>query len=124
MKKKTVLSRFVAAALCMAMLVTALSGCKSSEAPETPAPTPSPSAAAAEPEYIAAPYTAGSEAPTDYVEPVFYENAGGPTVSVTYVGVIKIGEQYFRDSNNSKELDPLRTGGCPPTSAWPTWWAR
>lgn len=107
MKKKTVLSRFVAAALCVAMLVTALSGCKSSEAPETPAPTPSPSAAAAEPEYIAAPYTAGSESPTDYVEPVFYENAGGPTVSVTYVGVIKIGEQYFRDSNNNKELDPF-----------------
>lgn len=106
MKKKTVLSRFVAAALCMAMLVTALSGCKSSEAPETPAPTPSPSAAA-EPEYIAAPYTAGTESPTTYVEPVFYENADGPTVSVTYVGVIKIGEQYFRDSNNNKELDPF-----------------
>lgn len=110
MKKKTVLSRFVAAALCMAMLVTALSGCKPAAEDQSPSPdpTPSPSAAVeAEPEYIAAPHAAGAEAPTEYMAPVFYENKDGPTISVTYVGVIKIGDLYFRDSDNDKELDPF-----------------
>lgn len=113
-KKKR--SRLVAAALSLTMLVTALSGCAPAETNESTSPSPSPSPSASEPsqpEYIAAPYTAGSEAPTEYVEPVFYENEGGPTISVTYVGVIKVDGKYFRDSNNNKELDPFEDWRLP-----------
>ncbi len=107
MKKKKMSSRFVAAALVLAMLVAALSGCKPAAETESPSPSPSPSPSAAEPEYIEAPYAAGSEAPTEYVEPVFYKNDGGPTISVTYVGVIQEDGKYFKDSDNDKELDPF-----------------
>lgn len=107
MKKKKMSSRFVAAALVLAMLVAALSGCKPAAENESPSPSPSPSPSAAEPEYIEAPYAAGSEAPTEYVEPVFYKNDGGPTISVTYVGVIQEDGKYFKDSDNDKELDPF-----------------
>lgn len=58
--------------------------------------------------YIPAPYTAdASQSPTEYVAPVFYHNEDGLTISVTYNGVIAEGGQYFRDSDNDQELDPL-----------------
>ncbi len=89
------------------MAATILSGCTtstpSSSAPAataTPEPTPTP-----DPVYIAAPHTAGAEAPTEYLEPTFYENENGPDVSVTYLGVVQIGDQYFKDSNNNQTLD-------------------
>ena len=105
MKRKN-MSRLVAVVLCVTMLATLLSGCKKTPTVETPAPTPTPTAPV-EPVYIAAPHTAGAESPTEYAEPTFYKNDGGPTISVTYVGVIDIGGKYFRDSNNNKELDPF-----------------
>ena len=48
-------------------------------------------------EYIAAPYTVeeGIECPTEYLAPVFYENADGPTIGVTLVGVIQQDGLYF-----------------------------
>ena len=56
--------------------------------------------------YIAAPYTADADAtPTEYVAPVFYYNEDGPTISVTYNGVIVQDGLYFRDSDNDGELD-------------------
>ena len=58
-------------------------------------------------EYIPAPYTAdeGLQGPTEYLEPVFYENEDGPTIGVTLVGVIKEDGKYFKDSDNDGELD-------------------
>lgn len=58
-------------------------------------------------EYIAAPYTVedGIECPTEYLAPVFYENADGPTIGVTLVGVIQQDGLYFKDSDNDQELD-------------------
>ena len=58
-------------------------------------------------EYIAAPYTVeeGVECPTEYLAPVFYENADGPTIGVTLVGVIQQDGLYFKDSDNDQELD-------------------
>lgn len=58
-------------------------------------------------EYIAAPYTVdeGIECPTEYLAPVFYENADGPTIGVTLVGVISQDGLYFKDSDNDQELD-------------------
>ncbi len=103
MKKK--MSRFVAVVLCLAMFATVLSGCR--KTPTAESPSPSPSATPVEPVYIAAPHVAGDKAPEAYVEPMFYQNEGGPTISVTYVGVIQVGDKYFRDSNNNKELDPF-----------------
>lgn len=90
--------------LAVTMLLTLLSGCNNSAEVESNTPSPS---AAIEDGYIAAPYTAGSEAPTEYVAPVFYKNDGGPTISVTYVGVIQEDGKYFKDSDNDKELDPF-----------------
>lgn len=107
MKKKT-LSRLMAAALSAAMLAGLLGGCKpaAAEPSATPAPTPTPSAAA-EPEYIPAPYTVNSEDEliSKFLEPVFYENEGGPTIGVTLVGVIHEDGKYFRDLNNNQKLD-------------------
>lgn len=105
MKKRTVLSRFVAAALCVAMLASALSGCK--PAAEEESDSPSPSASAASDGYIPAPYTAASEdeLTAKFLEPVFYENEGGPTIGVTLVGVIQQDGKYFRDLNNNQKLD-------------------
>ena len=107
-KKKR--SRLVAAALSLTMLVTALSGCAPAETNESASPSPSPSPSASEPsqpEYIAAPYTVNSEdeLTAKFLDPVFYENEGGPTVGVTLVGVIQQDGLYFRDLNNNKELD-------------------
>ena len=58
-------------------------------------------------EYIAAPYTVeeGVECPAEYLAPVFYENADGPTIGVTLVGVIQQDGLYFKDSDNDQELD-------------------
>ncbi len=121
MKKKT-LSKFMAAALCLTMLAGSLNGCsqKTEKTDGTEANKPDDSDTSSdeptvtdeeppadEPSYIEAPYTAGSEAPVEYAEPVFYENEGGPSISVTYVGVIQQDGKYFKDSNNNKELDPF-----------------
>lgn len=107
MKKKT-LSRLLAAALSAAMLAGLLGGCKPAAADPTatPAPTPTPSAST-EPEYIPAPYTVSSEDEliSKFLEPVFYENEGGPTIGVTLVGVIHEDGKYFRDLNNNQKLD-------------------
>ena len=89
MKKKT-LSRMMAAALSAVMLIGLLAGCKpeAAEPSATPAPTPTPSAAAAEPAYIPAPYTVSSEdeLTSKFLEPVFYENEGGPRSEERRVG--------------------------------------
>ena len=107
MKKKT-LSRLMAAALSAAMLAGLLGGCKPAAADPTatPAPTPTPSAST-EPEYIPAPYTVSSEdeLTSKFLEPVFYENEGGPTIGVTLLGVIHEDGKYFRDLNNNQKLD-------------------
>ena len=57
--------------------------------------------------YHPAPYTvADATALTDAIlEPKFYENANGPTIGVTLLGVIEIDGQFFRDLDNDKELD-------------------
>lgn len=116
MKKRTVLSRLIAPPLCLAMLVTALSGCAPTGTNESTPPSAGPAASpeltaapspAGQDGYIPAPYTAGSEMPTEYVEPVFYQNDGGPAISVTYVGVIQQDGKYFKDSDNDRELDPF-----------------
>ena len=65
-------------------------------------------------EVIAAPAIAG---PTEYLEPVFYENEDGPTIGVVYTGVIKTDGLYFKDSNNNKNWSHMKTGGCPWRSA-------
>ena len=58
--------------------------------------------------YIPAPYDPAEVDPTvTYLEPVFYENEGGPTIGVTTVGVIQSEGLYFKDSNNNQELDPF-----------------
>ena len=68
------------------------------DAPTTPAPVVT---------YHPAPYTvADATALTDAIlEPKFYENANGPTIGVTLLGVIEIDGQFFRDLDNDKELD-------------------
>ena len=57
--------------------------------------------------YIAAPYTVAdtTNGPTEYLEPVFYQNEGGPAIGVTLVGVNQVDGKYFKDSDNDKELD-------------------
>lgn len=59
--------------------------------------------------YIASTYTIddGHQGPTEYLNPVFYKNEGGPTIGVTLVGVIYEDGKYFKDSNNNKKLDPF-----------------
>ena len=61
-------------------------------------------------EVIAAPAIAG---PTEYLEPVFYENEDGPTIGVVYTGVIKTDGLYFKDSNNNKKLEPYEDWRLP-----------
>ncbi len=63
---------------------------------------------AASADYIPAPYEIDAEmqGPTEYLDPVFYENENGPTIGVTLVGVIVEDGQYFKDSNNDGVLDP------------------
>ena len=60
-----------------------------------------------ESEYIPAAYTIdeAKQGPTEYLEPVFYQNKGGPTIGTTLVGVIKQDGLYFKDSDNDQELD-------------------
>lgn len=107
MKKK----RIVPLVLSAAMLVSLATSCTNT-AENTPSPsqsvTPTPSASTGiEDGYIPAPYTAdASQTPTEYVAPVFYQNEDGPTISVTYNGVIVEDGKYFRDSDNDQELDP------------------
>ncbi len=59
-------------------------------------------------DYIPAPYEIDAEmqGPTEYLDPVFYENEDGPTIGVTLVGVIVQDGLYFKDSNNDGVLDP------------------
>lgn len=59
------------------------------------------------PRYIESTYTIDEamQGPTQYLEPVFYENEDGPTIGVTLLGVIYQDGKYFRDSNNNQELD-------------------
>ncbi len=66
-----------------------------------------PAAVADGSEYIAAPYTIedGQSIEDAVLTPVFYENADGPTIGVTVVGVIAQDGLYFRDSNNNQQLD-------------------
>lgn len=97
--------RIVPLLLSTAMLVSLLPSCSQPEDTPTSSPTEQ---AAIEDGYIPAPYTAdASQSPTEYVAPVFYHNEDGPTISVTYNGVIAEGGQYFRDSDNDQELDPF-----------------
>ena len=57
--------------------------------------------------YIEAPYVAADEAALtkEILKPVYYENADGPKIGTTLVGVIQIGDKYFKDSNNNQQLD-------------------
>ncbi len=65
-------------------------------------------------EYIAAPYTVAEGTITDaYLEPVYYENENGPTISVTQVGVLKADGKYFKDLNNNKQLDTFEDWRLP-----------
>lgn len=67
-------------------------------------------------EYIEAPYTAADAAAltAQIYEPKFYENPnGGPTIGVTLLGVIKLGDMYFRDLNNNKKLDTFEDWRLP-----------
>lgn len=109
------MKRILPLLLAAVMLFSMLAACGSGDSDESPSPSasdspsvsPSPSPSADEPVYIAAPYTVGSEdeLTAKILEPVFYENADGPTIGVTLVGVIQIGDQYFRDINNNQKLD-------------------
>ena len=107
MKKK----RIVPLVLSAAMLVSLATSCTNT-AENTPSPsqsaTPTPSASAGiEDGYIPAPYTAdASQAPTEYLAPVFYQNEDGPTISVVYNGVIVADGKYFRDTNNTQAPAP------------------
>ena len=58
-------------------------------------------------EYIPAPYTvADMETANDaYFVPVVYQNENGPSIGVTMVGVLKVGDLYFKDANNNQQLD-------------------
>lgn len=105
MKKNA--ARF-AAAVSAAAIIASLAGCAPTG---TAGSTPTPTDAAIE--YIAAPHAAGGGAPTEYAPPAFYENEGGPTISVTYVGVICRDGKYFRDSDNDRELDPFEDWRLP-----------
>ena len=57
--------------------------------------------------YIEAPYKVSSaeELTSKFLEPVYYENEGGPTIGVTLLGVVVKDGLYFRDLNNNHELD-------------------
>lgn len=102
MKKRNM--RAVMALLLATSMI--LSACGSTAKKEDPTEGTETEAADAE-GYIASPYSIDAElqGPTEYLEPVFYENEDGPTIGVTLVGVIKEDGQYFRDSNNNQKLD-------------------
>lgn len=109
------MKRIIPLLLAAAFMLSMLTACNpsSSSDPTPPASSPPPvstppvSEPPAEPVYIPAPYTANSEdeLTAKILDPVFYENEGGPTIGVTLVGVIQIGDQYFRDINNNQKLD-------------------
>lgn len=102
--------------LLLVMLTIGLTACNSDgleptpdptvEPTPTPDPTPDPTV---EPvaTYISAPYTLaeGETIDSKFLEPVFYENANGPTIGVTLLGVLELDGMYFRDLNNNKKLD-------------------
>ncbi len=66
-------------------------------------------------EYIPAPHTVaeGAAISDSYLEPVYYENENGPTISVTLVGVLKADGKYFKDLNNNKQLDAFEDWRLP-----------
>lgn len=109
MRREKTLAKVVASALSLAMIA----GCSSpasgsSSTSDTPEDASGSTAqTAVEDGYIAAPYTAAdADALTAQIlDPVFYENADGPTIGVTLLGVIAQDGQYFRDLDNDQELD-------------------
>ena len=112
-------SKKLVALLLALVMVLGLSACFADSQPTdsptgspssnpTVKPTVNPTESPAQEEYIPAPYTANSvdELTAAFLEPKFYENPnGGPTIGVTLLGVIKIGNMYFRDLNNNHKLD-------------------
>ena len=111
MKKKRIVPLVLSAAMLVSLATSCTNTAENTPSPsqtQSESPAPTPSETAVQDGYIAAPYTADASAiPTEYVAPVFYENEDGPTISVTYTGVIVEGGQYFRDSDNDQELDPF-----------------
>lgn len=108
------MKRVIPLLLVLALIVSMLAACGPNEPAGSASPTPpaSTTPATSEPpvveeKYIPAPYTANSpeELMAQIYTPVFYENQGGPTIGVTLLGVIQIGDQYFRDLNNNQKLD-------------------
>ena len=59
--------------------------------------------------YIPAPYELeeGDSIRDAYLEPVYYENEGGPTIGVTTCGVIVQDGLYFKDMDNDGKLSPF-----------------
>ncbi len=59
--------------------------------------------------YIPAPYVLeeGDEITDAYLEPVIFHNEDGPDIGVTTCGVIVKDGKYFKDMNNSGELEPF-----------------
>ena len=99
------MKRIIPLLLSAAMLIGLLASCAPQE---TPAPTATPTEEPTlEDGYIPAPYTVSSEdeLTAQFLEPVFYENADGPTIGVTLLGVIIKDGLYFRDLDNDQELD-------------------
>lgn len=109
MRREKTLAKVVASALSLAMIA----GCSSpasgsSSTSDTPEDASGSTAqTTVEDGYIAAPYTAAdADALTAQIlDPVFYENADGPTIGVTLLGVIAQDGKYFRDLDNDQELD-------------------
>lgn len=99
------MKRIIPLLLSAAMLIGLLASCAPQEtADPTATPTEEPTL---EDGYIPAPYTVSSEdeLTAQFLEPVFYENADGPTIGVTLLGVIIKDGLYFRDLDNDQELD-------------------
>lgn len=99
------MKRIIPLLLSAAMLIGLLASCGPQEtADPTATPTEEPTL---EDGYIPAPYTVSSEdeLTAQFLEPVFYENADGPTIGVTLLGVIIKDGLYFRDLDNDQELD-------------------
>ena len=99
------MKRIIPLLLSAAMLIGLLASCAPQDAAD---PTATPSAEPTlEDGYIPAPYTVSSEdeLTAQFLEPVFYENADGPTIGVTLLGVIIKDGLYFRDLDNDQELD-------------------
>lgn len=72
-------------------------------------------AMAGEVSYIEAPYNADEIDPrVTYVEPQYYENEDGPTIGVTFNGVIVRDGKHYKDMNNNKELDAFEDWNLSP----------